>query len=254
MNWNDESLKALSSWQLFEWWSCKHATSLSIDAIEGEPLIPVAVADPRETFKDKIPLIEYYKRTFPLENYGRTTRCQLNPAAYVFHANTAIQMVIRMLEFISGVIVVLWIIGEGSVKKSIQHPPIPGYLFLWVIFSLVGVVLDTNIVRSWTTHIPEGIPKLLGIFLLFPLSFGLVLIGLFTLAMITLVSIPVLVLTYSVSEVLGAILPDKPTLSFEVGAFLTMIYHCAGKSVEGSVHEFLHHTIFKIFGSLRLRP
>lgn len=75
------------------------------------------------------------------------------------------------------------------------------------------------------------------------------------LAATTLASVPVLIVSYAISNALEAVLPDKPTLPLIFGGLTANTFHCIfhsmGKGSEATLHEYLKHGLFRFSRSLR---
>lgn len=211
-NWNDESIHALASYQLFGWWECtpQHITS----------------------------------------------QCSSNPLTYLLSSGSLFEVAIKTLQLVSGVAFVMWILGVSLQGELLIALPLMfvSTLILFAIpfviaafMALLNLVLHTLGLNDQLRTLVLSLISLVALPIVLPIA----LITIIVLAATTLVSIPVLILSYLISGALETVLPEKPTLPLVLGGLTATTVHCLGKGGESTVHEYLKHALLRFVRSVR---
>jgi len=170
----------------------------------------------------------------------------------------------RLIELASGILFWVW-----QSKDNDKSEKLASYIYFVVILWTIGWILkDLGININFdeargflNENLPEGIASALiavfnviGVLIglaLIPVAFAMGITSLFLLATVTVLSFPILIVSYAISGMLTDILPEKPTLPLIFGGWTTLIYHCAGDTFKAGIHEFLTHVMRKIFPALK---
>ncbi|RXG84173.1 hypothetical protein [Bradyrhizobium vignae] len=213
-HWNEESLHALASYQLFEWWECTP------------------------------------------QRLG--TQCANNPLIYLLSSRSLFELAIKILQLIAGTAFLLWITGVKTASpRELLVALAVMLVFVMILFAIpfaLGAVLALLNAALYFIGLGDqlrGLALTLLSFLALPIAIPVGLITIAVLAATTLVSVPVLIISYVVSGVLEEVLPEKPTLPLVLGSLTATTFHCLGSGSEATLHEYLKHVLLRFTRTLR---
>ncbi|KRQ15339.1 hypothetical protein AOQ71_10085 [Bradyrhizobium manausense] len=216
--WNEESIHALVSYQLFEWWDCA----------------------PRDV----------------------ASQCGSNPLLYLLSSKSLSEFVTKTLQLLSGIAFLLWILGAKMTSRREVLVGLPlMFVLVMILFAIpfvIGTILGFLNIALYFVGLGREL-RVLALSLLsllaLPIVLPVALITTVVLAATTIVSVPVLIVSYVVSGVLEHILPAKPalppTLPLIFGQLTATTFHCLSSGSEAIVHEYLKHGLLRFSRSLR---